>query len=435
MKISGFDNMICLEKFEYCSKVDEHEMCQFVCYVREKDIDSFLNLNDSDCTVEDDEFSFAGHIKEIALSKDISGNCLEVTLIGKSYLYDEDVHNRIFQDPEKTISDILSKSGSMSDVNYAGKQDKPINEVIIQKDCTDWVFIKYLANLVGEKVFAGEKIVIAAETSEKISLSEEDCIDYKYCIGGKGARVYCRLSKNYSLGSIVSFYNKEFLLCGKKYLLDAGQFYFEYVLYEKKENDCKILVVNDELLEAVVSDNNDPDNMGKVKVTFSSDTMEDCMENDAIWIEQESFYSTKSFGTVFIPAVDDKVLVSVKNGKPYVFGSLRTESFNEAYQSQNNKCIILDDNVFIEYNDGSFVITNKDNSVSLSDKQVSVKIGDKSQMIVESGKANIQIDKTNVEITGDISGTAGKILIEAKNEASISATNINIKGKSGVSIN
>ena len=76
-----------------------------------------------------------------------------------------------------------------------------------------------------------------------------------------------------------------------------------------------------------------------------------------------------------------------------------------------------------------------DNNISLSDKQISINLGDKTQMLIESGKASIQIDKTTIEITGDISGASGKIMIEAKNEASISATSVNIKGKSGVSIN
>ena len=435
MKISGFENVISINEFEYCGKIDEHEVCHFICNVRDSDVDTLINLNDSDCKVEDDFFSFEGHIMEISLSKDISGNCIEVRLIGKSYLYDEETHNRIFQNPHKTISDILSSAGSMSDIKYAGKQEKVINEIIIQDNSTDWEFIKYLAHVLGENVFCGDGIFIAAEGKDKVKLSEEECIDFNYCIGRKGSHLYCRINKNLSIGSVVSFNNKIFILDCKKYILEEGQYYFEYCMCEKKDNNPKLVIQNEGLLEAVVKDNNDPDKMGKLQLTFESKDMEDCMKDNAVWIEQESFYSSKGYGAVFIPAVDDKVLVGIKNGKAYVLGSLRTVAFNEAYQGYKNKYILLDDKVYIEYKDGSFKLTNKDNTVSLSDKKVSFKIGEKTQMIMESGKAIIQIDKTAIEITGDISGTTGKVTIEAKNDASISATNVNIKGKSGVSIN
>lgn len=435
MKISGFENVISIEKFEYCNKVDEHEMCRFVCSVREKDVDSLLDLCDSDCHIEDDIFKFEGHITDISLSKDISGNRLEVNIVGKTYLYDEEKHNRIFQNPEKTISDILSSSGSMSDIKHRGKQDKVISEIIVQDNASDWEFIKYLANIVGEKVFSGADIFIAEEGSDSVELTEEDCIDFNFSIGRKESLLCCRINQDLSIGSIVGFNNKKFIIISKKYFLDKGQYYFEYIMCEKKETECDSVVQNGELLEAVVKDNNDPDKMGKVQVSFASDVMEDCMEDSAAWIEQESFYSTKGYGAIFIPAIDDKVLVRIKNGKAYVLGCLRTEAFNEAYQSQDNKYILIDDKVFIEYKLGCFAITNKDNTVSLSDKQASIKIGDKTQILIESGKASVQIDRTIIEITGDISGSAGKITVEAKNEASLSATSVNIKGKSGVSIN
>ena len=435
MKISGFENVISIEQFEYCNRVDEHERCHFVCYAREKDIDSFIKLCDSDCKIEDDLFTFEGCITDISLSGDISGNRLEVNVIGKTYLYDEEVHSRIFQNPEKTISDILSSTGSMSDIKHMGQKNQVIEGIIIQDNISDWSFLKYLAHILGERLFSGDSVFISANGTENIELTEEECIDYRFRVGRKESHLSCRLHRNMSIGSVLHFNRKTFVIVCRKYVLDEGQYYFEYELDEKKDAECNLKIINDGILEAIVKDNNDPDKTGKIRVSFSSETMEDCMEEDAAWIERECFYSSKSYGAVFIPAVDDKVLVRVRNGKAYITGSLRTEAFNEAYQSQDNKYIILDDKVFIEYKEGSIAVTNKENKISLSDKNVSIKLGDKTQMLIESGKASIQIDKTTLEITGDISGTSGKIIMEAKNEASISAASVNIKGKSGVSIN
>ena len=435
MKISGFENVISIEQFEYCNKVDEHEMCRFICYAREKDVDSLLKLCDSDCKIEDDLFAFEGHITDISLSKNISGNRLEVSVIGKTYLFDEEVHSRIFQNPEKTLSDILSCIGSMSDIKHTGQQDKVIEGIIIQDNISDWSFLKNLAHILGERLFSADSVFISANGTENIELTEEECIDFRFSVGRKESHLSCRLNKSLSIGSVLDFNGKTFVIVCKKYLFDEGQYYFEYELDEKKDTECNPIITNEGILEAIVKDNNDPDKTGKIQVSFSSETMEDCMEENAAWIERECFYSSKSFGAVFIPAVDDKVLVRVINGKAYIIGSLRTEAFNEAYQSQDNKYIILDDKVFVEYKEGSISIINNDNNISLSDKRVSINLGDKTQMLIESGKASVQIDKTTIEITGDISGSSGKIMIEAKNEASISATSVNIKGKSGVSIN
>lgn len=435
MKISGFENVISIEQFEYCNKVSEHEMCRFICYAREKDVDSLLKLCDSDCKIEDDLFSFEGHITDVSLSKDISGNRLEVSVIGKTYLLDEEPHSRIFQNPEKTLSDILSCVGSMSDIKHMGQQDKVIEGIVIQDNISDWNFLKNLAHILGEKIFCGDSIFISTNGTENIELTEEECIDYKLNVGRKVSSLSCRLNKSLSMGSVLDFNGKTFILVCKKYVLDEGQYYFEYELDEEQVIECNPTITNAKILEAIVKDNNDPDKKGKIQVSFSSETMEDCMEENAAWIERECFYASKSYGAVFIPTIDDKVLVRVINGKAYIIGSLRTEAFNEAYQSQENKYIILDDKVFIEYKEGSIAVTNKENNISLSDKQVSIKLGDKTQMLIESGRASVQIDKTTIEITGDISGSSGKFVIEAKNEASISATSVNIKGKSGVSIN
>ncbi len=435
MRISGFENVISIEEFEYCSEVNEHEQCRFVCYAREKNVDSLLKLNDSDCTYEDERFSFNGHIREVTVSRDISGNRIEVISVGKTYMYDEDIHFRIFQNAEKTLSDILSKLGSMSDVKHEGEKDRVIEGIVIQNGITDWDFAKSLSRMLCENIFPGENTFIARSGKEQVELAEDECIDYKYTIGRNCDRLFCRVNRNLKMGTVVEFNGKKLVVCKKKYVLEKEQYYFEYFLREVKEEVNDIVIENDVLLEAIVSDNNDPDKKGRVKVSFNIDVMEDSMGDSPIWIERGCFYATKGYGAVFIPAVDDKVIVKITNGKAIVLGSLRTEAYNESFQSQNNKYFLLDEKVFVEYKEGCFTITNKENNVNVSDKQITINMGDKNQVVIESGKVCIQIDKSAVEIASDIKASSGKIIVEANNDASMSATTVNIKGKSGVNIN
>ncbi|RKW37645.1 MAG: hypothetical protein D8H95_42465, partial [Lachnospiraceae bacterium] len=62
MKISGFENIIAIEEFEYITKVNEHERCNFVCYVKEKDIETLVDLVGSDCEYKNEQFYFLGHV-------------------------------------------------------------------------------------------------------------------------------------------------------------------------------------------------------------------------------------------------------------------------------------------------------------------------------------------------------------------------------------
>lgn len=419
MKISGFENIISIEQFEYCSKVNTHERCRFICYVREKDVDTLLGLLDSDCTFEDDEFSFEGHIEEISISKDISGTKMEVSSIGKTYLSDKDLHSRIFQDPEKTLSDILSKLESMSDVKHECEQEKVIKSILIQDESSDWSFAVEMAGVLGEYVFPGEKTFIGMHGSRKASLKEEECIDYKYSLCTSGVSLFCRTASHFSLGDVVGFNDKELFIYQKKYVLEEGQYYQEYNMLEIPPEMGGIRVKNEALLEAVVKDNQDPDKKGKIQVSFAGERFEDCMAENPIWLECGSMFASRERGAIFIPSIEDRVLVKISNGKGIILGSLRTEAYSGAVRDPNAKYFIFDETVFVEYKDGC----------------LTVNMGEKNQVVIDSQKACIQIDKSAMEIAEDLKVSVGKAILEAKSEASISARDVNIKGKSGVNIN
>lgn len=77
----------------------------------------------------------------------------------------------------------------------------------------------------------------------------------------------------------------------------------------------------------------------------------------------------------------------------------------------------------------------KEEVIALSEDEITITSGDKSAIHSTKDKVLIQKDKAAIEITSDINASGGKFIVEAKGDTSISATNVNIKGKSGVSIN
>jgi len=71
----------------------------------------------------------------------------------------------------------------------------------------------------------------------------------------------------------------------------------------------------------IVTNNKDPDGMGRVKVTFPWRESGD--ESD--WTRIATLMSGKEMGTFFLPEVGDEVLVAFENGDvehPYILGSL-----------------------------------------------------------------------------------------------------------------
>ncbi|MCW5783301.1 MAG: phage baseplate assembly protein V [Nitrospirales bacterium] len=71
----------------------------------------------------------------------------------------------------------------------------------------------------------------------------------------------------------------------------------------------------------IVTNNQDPDGYGRVKVKFP--WLEEESESD--WVKVASFMAGKERGGVFLPEVDDEVLVAFEQGDinhPFVIGAL-----------------------------------------------------------------------------------------------------------------
>lgn len=435
MKISGFEKIISLESFEYLSCTDAHEVCSFTAWVREDDMNDALGKLNSDIDFENDSFKFTGHVTDIAVSRDISGAFIEVKTIGKTYKCAQERYSRVFQQSDKTISDILSHMKSMSDIEYQESDDPVIEKVIFQNDESEWSFIINLINSYGFHVYSGEKVFIGKCGKEQSEISEDQLISYKMIVCPQGAILKCRTEISIEMGKRVKYSDKEYYVASKRYILDKEKYYYEYVLYENNESaSLKPNLVN-AILYAKVTDNDDPEKKGRLQVDFENGNIEDCMKDSPIWIERIDTYASKGFGPIYIPRVDDVVRVQLYNDDCKVIGCVRTDSYGSPYDNCCNDYLLLADDVYIMFADGKITIHNKDNQVEISEEEILITSFEKSIISASKDKVVIQKDKAAIEITADVNTSSGKFIVEAKGDASISGTNVNIKGKSGVSIN
>ena len=211
------------------------------------------------------------------------------------------------------------------------------------------------------------------------------------------------------------------------------------------ENLCNLLLPDETLFYqpvhgvviGVVTDNNDKDKIGRVKVKYPWLPKVDGAEISSDWVRVAADGGGSSRGVVFAPEVDDEVLVSFEHGDinfPFIVGGLWNKKDKlpttvkikdgkvntRVIQSRSGHYILLDDT------DGKEKIT----------------------IIDKSGKNSIEIDSSKNSITmkadGDltfeakgkinITSKTDKITIDGKNGLALSsAMNVNIAGGNGQS--
>lgn len=220
---------------------------------------------------------------------------------------------------------------------------------------------------------------------------------------------------------------------------------------------------------AVVKDNNDPDKLGRVKVSFA---WQELIGEMTPWIRVLSPHAGSSQGIQFIPEIGDQVLVDFEGGdaeSPYVVGSLYHAGHtpDNAWSSEDNNTKIirtrsghtieLDDTDGEEkikiYDNGGSIITFDTSKKSLTLKAIETFRVEASKIELVS-KENIDIEakgnitqsaegdltvlskgELNLQADGDCGLLSkGNVAIEAINEATVKAVNTVISGKASAEV-
>lgn len=189
---------------------------------------------------------------------------------------------------------------------------------------------------------------------------------------------------------------------------------------EKTHNSAIFGVVT-----GIVTNNQDPDNLGRVKVKIPRLSGDDESE----WARVVSFMAGKDSGAVFLPDVDDEVLVAFEFGDlsmPYIIGSLWNgqdappqinsdgENNIRIIKSRSGHVIRLNDKdgeETIEIVDkseaNSIVITTADNKVTItSDADIEI-ICPNGKFLVDANEIQMKTAAAlNLEAGGDLKAEA-----------------------------
>ena len=179
------------------------------------------------------------------------------------------------------------------------------------------------------------------------------------------------------------------------------------------------------VFSAVVIDNIDPDNLGRIKVRLAQLSESDQRGHDA-WARLATLLAGPNRGTWFIPDINDEVLVAFETGdvrRPYVLGSLWNATSlppetmdagndKKLLRSRNGVTITLDDQSGQE----SFIVeTPGGQKITLKDGPGSIEITDSNGNSVKFETAGITVNASG-KVTINASTVAissGMITVDA----------------------
>jgi uncharacterized protein involved in type VI secretion and phage assembly len=176
----------------------------------------------------------------------------------------------------------------------------------------------------------------------------------------------------------------------------------------------------------IVTDNQDPKDLGRVKLRFPWRDADD----ESYWARIATEMAGNKYGTYFLPEVDDEVLVAFQNGdihKPFVIGSLWNGKNKPPQKNSKGN------------NDIREVRSRSDHKLTFDDADkgsVTIQTSAGNEIVIDDsgGSETIMIRDKDDENSIALDSDNGSIKIDANKEIDLSAKNITLNAKKSVDI-
>lgn len=190
----------------------------------------------------------------------------------------------------------------------------------------------------------------------------------------------------------------------------------------------------------IVTNNKDPEKLARVKLKLPILGI----ETETDWVRIATLMGGKDMGSLFIPEVNDEVLVAFHLGdlsQPVVIGTLWNTKQAPPQGEENNTVRKVrskkgheisfsdDDNVA-----GLTIKTNKGHTIEVSDKSDTLTIKDKggnNSVVVNGSNNSVTIKSSTTQITMN---AQGDVTIKSNKQVEISSTQIKLDAQASLSI-
>ena len=380
-----------------------------------------LRLEDAPIKVtdKDGDIIFFGTAVQINLENEADYSEIIITAKTLSEQTDRKKRYRTFQDTTKTISQVLEQVLAPYGIKGAVKEDFVIEAMLYQNNETDWEFLKRVANLYGQYIFADSKtdvmrIAIGTYPFARKKLDNESRQKHIF----KDIDKYVKVHYNVNSEAMPYEYEKIFRI---SYDLTIGANYLIEYEGDREKISYKSRIVSyngAEVINHLTLDNKEgckPDSsqtIGKkdtgdflkgkviavqgtqIKVHFDCDDTQDTAT--AMWLPYENVMNNYIYS---MPDIGDSVFVYFENnGKAIALGSQRTDGGqNSDYQTPENKSLTSTDKM-LRFTPGTAeLVAGRGASDSSSGNYAQIMMNDASGINIESTQ-NIKITAENTLI-------------------------------------
>lgn len=469
MKVTGFGDIEMFRQFTLEKAENHHDRCTFSAMVKEfSDYRDMINTTVK--VIDEERYLMTGKVQSIDCIKGGTENIITVTICSDSIEHDRVVHTRIFQKRGQTYKDIVKniseKLGVDTKINKS-LSEKEVEGAIVQLKETDYEFLirmaaeGFEASLIVDSTRENGTMYTIGKSEEQKDIKTEEIYAVKECKSINDTTIEMEISgesecqelrKFIDVGKMVNWNNKVYII--SKVIVEKINGVYRYKC-ECRQKDVFDLRRNRQntltRFQAKVADNEDPENMGRVCLDFTSseDKIEDMTNDQKMWFDVWTPYSAKTGGMVFIPDKDDTVDVLWDESKFYIVGCRRIQPLDQRYKNVNLKQIgnLFDKNIC--FSEEYLSISAKNTQIKISDETIEISVPN-TKLTITGDKISIDTEKSNVIIDKDIQIDTDKVHIDAdelennikskyrcesKSIGINASKDVKIEGKNKVSIN
>lgn len=460
MQIKNFAKIEFLTGFELTKHANEHSHLNFSASIVETAAESCLDCAGKiiSVTTNDNAPIFFGRVESVDVENSLGASKVHASCVSLSILSDENIKTRIFHNPDKKFSDVLSDSRlSLESCRLQLSADLAAlkyPKVILQNAETNFQFISRLAQNVGQKFWVVDTIqptnIILDSCTNKSAreIKREQIISERRTKVGKHFKAFVKLKKFYDLGQVVKLEgsSKDFIIVGIKISLEHETYIFYYELEENKTASPKIsdapTLAKTVKLHAKVKSTNDPKNLGRIQVSFDDNFLEDMDEKNPLWIPYRTPYSGKNGGIVFIPDEGDRVEVFFTNEEIFCVSALRENTLAEEcrkvaekYIGNNSKQRIFLREKSLELHSDKYKILMDERGIELTVDKNSIVIN-KQGILLQTADSKISLAKDGVaHVSGKFELQAKDTEIKSGGKIKLSGSDIALDGSGSTNIN
>ena len=425
MQIKNFAKTEYLTEFELIKHEGEHSRLNFSASI----LDSAT----------DNEPIFFGRVESVEVENNFGASRIYVTCVSLSIKTDEEFKTRIFHNPDKKISDVLSTSRlslESADLKLSEKFSAlKYSPVILQNQETNFRFISRLAKNFGERLWILDTmqrtnlLIDSAVNKSARKIEREKILSMRHAKVGKQFKISIKTQKFFDLGQVVTIEGNatEFVIVGVKIRLEHESYFIYYELEENKITPQKIsdtpMLAKTFKLHAKIKNTKDPKNLGRVQVIFDDKFVEDMDKKNPLWISYRTPYSGKNGGIVFIPDEGDAVEVFFSNEEIFCMTAIRENPLADECKKVSEKYIGNNFNQKIFWKEKSLELFSDKYKIIMNDKGIEISVGENSvaltedEILLRTKESKISLSKEIfIESNGAINIKAGGTLKLAGNK-------------------